>query len=66
MILRKRLREKGDGGTVIFDEKASCFLNNLACNIPTPLPSRGFFDRATEQGANQRCHVSYQYFYHLY
>ena len=28
--------------------------------------SRAIFDRTTEQGANQRCHVSYQYFYQLY
>ncbi len=65
MILPKRRRGEGDGGGVIFNEKASRFLNNMACNVTISFPSRAFFDRATEQRDIQRCHVRSQYSYQL-
>ena len=51
---------------MIFNEKAPRLFEQYGQELYSFALSRAIFDRITEQGASQRCHVSYQYFYQLY
>ena len=52
-------RGEGNGGGVIFNEKAPRLFEQYGQERYYFALSKAIFDRITEQGASQRCHVSY-------